>query len=176
MAQSADRSRLRGRLQEFERQRFLVLLQRVVLDESILLGSRPDRHFLIGRGIKRHRDIQRGWSKHESGSTRLIEDGRRLPVRPEQRLDALSHLHIRRTFPIENGGPLDGIRSFDRRPENGLNTFRINGHGIFLGNELTLECVVLDCGCRKNGKDCEGVRGYSKARPGRKSISALTAG
>ena len=81
MAQSADRSRLRGRLQEFERQRFLVLLQRVVLDESILLGSRPDRHFLIGRGIKRHRDIQRGWSKLESGSTRLIEDGRRLPVR-----------------------------------------------------------------------------------------------
>ena len=33
---------------------------------------------------------------------------------------------------------MDGIRGFERRHENGLNTFRINGHGIFLGEELTL--------------------------------------
>ena len=33
---------------------------------------------------------------------------------------------------------MDGIRGFDRRQENGLNTFCINGHGIFLGKELTL--------------------------------------
>ena len=43
----------------------------------------------------------------------------------------LSHLRIRRTFPVENGSPMDGIRGFDRRHENGLNTFRINGHGIY---------------------------------------------
>ena len=69
-----------------------------------------------------------------------LERGRRpdgdwwpAPGAPEQRLDASPQLRIRRTFPIEDGSPLDGIRGFDRRPEDGLNTFRINGHGIVLG-------------------------------------------
>ena len=100
------------------------------------------KFFLVGRGIKRHRDASRWRSGLERGRSWLIEDGGRLPVRPEQRLDALSQLRIRRTFSVENCSLMDGIRGFDGRHENGLNTFRIDGHGIFLGKELTLECAV----------------------------------
>src|SRR6516164_2371444 len=124
-----------------------------------------DRHFGIGRRIKRHREFPRGWSKLERSRIRLIDDGVLLLVCPEQRLDTLSQLRIRRTFPIENGSPLDGIRGFDGRPENGFNTFRINGHGDFLGKELTLECVVLGSRLSKKRQKLRMRSRTSKSRP-----------
>jgi len=87
-------------------------------------------------GIKRHRFVERGWSGLARGRTGPIEDGGQLSVRTEQRLDTLSHLHIRRTFPVKNGRLMDGICRVDRRYENRVNAFGINGHGIFLGTAL----------------------------------------
>ena len=171
MAQSAEGSRLRGGLQEFECRRPLVIVQPLVIRESIPLGSRRDRPSPIGRGIRirRHGDVQRGRGELEGGRGRPIEDGGRLPVCPEQRLDASPQLRIRRAFPIEDGIPPGGIRGPDRRPEDGLDTSRINGHGILLGKELTLACVARDRGRRSH---CGCGRGHPKARPGRRSIPA----
>ena len=71
---------------------------------------------------------------------------------------------------------MDGVRGFKGRHENGLNTFRIDGHGIFLGKELALERAVW--GSRlstENGKTTSGDRGPPKARPGRESLYAPAA-
>jgi len=71
-------------------------------------------------------------------------------VRPEQRLDALSQLRVRRTLPVDDGSLPRGIRNVNRRQENGLSTFLIYGH-----------CIVLGPGSPSGAQSLLAVRDYN---------------
>src|SRR5262245_63740813 len=87
---------------------------------------------MTGQGNRRARAARRG-GRNRAGERRpWIKNVGGFLVCPEQRLNALTQFRIRRTLLVEKGSLLDGIRGFNRLQENGLGTFRIDGHDLVL--------------------------------------------
>ena len=76
-----------------------------------------------------------------------------------------SHLRIRRTFSVENRSLTDGILCLDRREDNSLNTFCINGHGIILRKKGSTSSALFGSRLLKTEESAMGDQGHPKTWP-----------
>ena len=130
VAQSAERSRLRGGLQEIERNLVRVVCRSAARRIPILLWSRGTIRFLMGRAPQHHGPDRSLRGALDRGAQRPFHDAGRLLVSPEHRLDALAEFSIRTALAVENGGLSDSIVGSLRQFQDFLNSFGIDRHGI----------------------------------------------